>query len=149
MQSIGSTARAWLAVGLWIALIQIAAGGPFSASETSRLLGPLLRWLLPDADARTIASLHFAMRKAAHLIEYAILALIALRALRRSFDHSFAWHAAACLLLVLAVAVVDESRQARSALRTGARSDVALDLTGGAAALAIAFGVRQLRRARS
>jgi VanZ family protein len=149
LPSIGATARAWLAVGLWITLIQIAASGPFSASETSRLIGPLLRWLFPAADAQTIASAHFAIRKAAHLVEYAILSLIALRALRRSFDHSFAWHATACLVLVLAVAVVDESRQARSALRTGARSDVALDVAGAATALAIACGVRRLRGARA
>ena len=91
----------------------------------------------------SIATAHFVIRKAGHLIEYAILALLALRAFHSSFDRPLAWLAAASLALVLAVAVVDESRQAAAANRTGALSDVALDITGAASALALAVAGRR------
>jgi VanZ family protein len=128
----------------WIALVQIFASGSFAASETSRFIGPLLRWLFPDADADSIAAAHFAIRKSAHLVEYAILALLALRAFRLSFERPRVWLAAASLALALAVAVVDESRQAALENRTGALSDVALDIAGAASALALACAVRRL-----
>ncbi len=141
-------ALAWLWAVTWIALVQVFASGSFAASETARFIGPLLRWLLPDADAELIATAHFAIRKTAHFIGYAILALLALHAFRLSFDRPLAWLAAASFALALAVAAVDESRQAASADRTGALSDVALDLTGAASALALASVVRRLGSAR-
>ena len=143
MRSRNEIALAWLWVVAWVALVQIFASGSFSASETSRFIGPLLRWLFPDAAAESIAAAHFAIRKTAHLVEYAILALLALRAFRTSFDPPLVWLAAASLALTLAVAVVDESRQAALENRTGALSDVALDITGAASALALACAVRR------
>ncbi len=142
-------ALAWLWVVAWVAVVQIFASGSFSASETSRFVGPLLRWLFPDADAESVAAMHFAIRKAAHLVEYAILALLALRAFRSSFDRPLAWLAAASFTLALGVAVVDESRQAAAENRTGALSDVALDITGAASALALASAVRRLGSVRA
>jgi VanZ family protein len=136
-------ALAWLYVVVWIAVIQIFASGSFSASETSRFIGPLLRWLFPDADAESVAAAHFTIRKLGHFIEYAILALLALRAFRSTFDRPLAWLAAASLVLALAVAIIDEGRQATSASRTGALSDVALDIGGAASALAIVSAVRR------
>jgi len=136
-------ALAWLCVVAWIAVIQIFASGSFSASETSRFIGPLLRWLFPDADAESVSAAHFTIRKLGHLIEYAILALLALRAFRSTFDRPPAWLAAASLVLALAVAIIDEGRQATSASRTGALSDVALDIGGAASALAIVSAVRR------
>ena len=137
-------ALAWLCVVVWIAAVQAFASDSFSANETSRFIGPLLRWLFPDADAESIASVHLAIRKSAHLVEYAILALLALRAFRVSLDRPLAWLAAASLVLALVVAVVDESRQAAAANRTGALSDVALDMGGAVSALALARAVRRL-----
>ena len=136
-------ALAWLCVVVWIAAVQTFASGPFSEYETSRFIGPLLRWLFPQADAESVATLHLAIRKAAHFVEYAILALLALRAFRISLDRPLAWLAAASLVLALVVAVVDESRQAAAAERTGALSDVALDMGGAASALALATVVRR------
>jgi VanZ family protein len=144
LRSRSEIALAWFWVVAWVALVQIFASGSFSASETSRFIGPLLRWLFPDATAELVAAAHFAIRKAAHLVEYAILALLALRAFRSNFDRPLAWLATASLALALAVAVVDESRQAALDNRTGALSDVALDTTGAASALALACAIRRL-----
>ena len=133
----------------WIATVQIFASGSFAASETSRFIGPLLRWLFPAADPASVEGAHFAIRKAAHFVEYAILALLALRAFRLSFERPLAQLGAASLALVLAVAVVDEWRQAVSADRTGALSDVALDFSGAASALVLVGAFRQLWSVRT
>ncbi len=128
-------AAAWLAAGLWTAVVLTLSGDSFSADSTSRFLGPLLRWLLPGLSPEGLAAVHTAVRKGAHVFEYGVLALLAARAAARSWGRAPALPAAAALAIVLAVAGVDESRQARSGARTGAASDVALDCAGGAAAL--------------
>ena len=143
------TALAWLSVVAWVAVIQTFASGSFSANETSRFIGPLLRWLFPGADAESVAAVHFSIRKAAHFVEYAILALLALRAFRSSSSRPLAWLVAASLALAFAVAIVDESRQAAAAERTGALSDVALDMGGAATALALASATRRYWSART
>jgi hypothetical protein len=136
---------AWLWTTLWIAAIYVFASDHFSAKDTGRFLEPLLRWLLRGADADWIAAAHFAIRKAAHVAEYAVLSVLGLRALRLSFARPTAWLAASTLALVLVVAAVDESRQAASAKRSGAVTDVALDFAGGVSALVLALAVQRSR----
>jgi VanZ family protein len=142
-------ALAWLCVVAWIAIVQTFASGSFAASETSRIIGPLLRWLFPAADPVAVDGAHFAIRKAAHFVEYAILALLALHAFRVSFALPIAGLGAASLALVLAVAGIDEWRQSMSADRTGALSDVALDISGAASALVLAGAFRRLWSAQA
>ena len=139
----------WLAVVAWVATIHALAGDDFSASSTSRFLGPLLRWLFPEAGPELLERVHFALRKGAHFVEYALLGLLCMRALRLSAARVVrsgrflrllrqrVWIAGASVLLVFAVAIADESRQARSSQRTGAALDVGLDLGGGIAAGAL------------
>ena len=136
---------AWLWTAVWIAVIHALASDRFSADDTSRFIGPLLRWLLRDAGAESLAAAQFAIRKASHFMEYAILSLLGLRALRMSFARPTAWLAAGTLALVLVVAAADESRQAASAERTGAVGDVALDFAGGVGALVLALAVQRSR----
>jgi VanZ family protein len=139
---------AWLCVMVWIAAVQAFAGSSFSMNETSRFIGPLLRWLFPDVGAESVAFVHLAIRKAAHFVEYALLALLALRAFHLSFERPLALLAAASLALALVVAIVDESRQAVAVDRTGALSDVVLDIGGAAFALALASAVWRLGSVR-
>ena len=47
-----------------------------SAEHTSRFLVPFLLWLKPGISVETVALIQFCVRKAAHLTEYAILALL-------------------------------------------------------------------------
>jgi VanZ family protein len=136
----------WVAVGLWIALVLGLSSERFSAESTSRLLAPLLRWILPALSAETRQLLHFLARKGAHAFEYAVLAALAYRALRESSDP---WRSAGrALLLVVAIAAVDETHQAFSAARTGSLTDVSIDVGGGATALLVACGIGSLRRVR-
>jgi VanZ family protein len=124
--------RAWLAVAACSALILVFSGDDFSAGATSKILRPLLRWLFPQLDAAAIHELHMAVRKTAHVVEYALLGLLAFRALRLSPASPLARAVALGLGLVLAVAAADELRQAALDTRTGSIADVGLDLAGGA-----------------
>jgi VanZ family protein len=115
------------------------ASSYFSASNTSRIIRPLLLWLFPEISEESLASVHFLVRKAAHFSEYALLALLAARAFRTSHREKLRrlWGLAA-FALVACVALVDEYHQSFLASRTGTIYDSLLDMTGGAAALACA-----------
>jgi len=149
--------RAWLLVFAWIGVILMLSSGEFSAHQTSRIIGPLLDWLFPELPQATRALIHGFVRKGAHVTEYGILALLALRALRQSLHARPTPPALApglALGLVLIIASIDESGQARNAVRTGSPKDVAIDLCGGALALSIGWWAeprirRRYRRTRS
>ncbi len=146
---------AWLLVGVWISLILLLSGDNFSAHQTSRFIGPLLAWLFPEMPEANRLLVHGAIRKAAHVAEYAVLAALALRALRLSFRRSrpslrsaLALPALA-LLLVLAVAAFDEAGQARRDARTGSLVDVGWDLLGGTLGCTAALALARLEPFRS
>lgn len=128
----GRALRAWLAVAACIGLILAFSGDEFSAPSTSRILGPLLRWLFPELHGATLHAIHVWVRKAAHVVEYALLGLLAFRALRLSLAISLPRTAVLGLAVVLAVAAADELRQSFLASRTGSIADVGFDLAGGA-----------------
>jgi VanZ family protein len=135
---------AWIAVIACIGLVLWAGSDTFSAASTSRFLRPMLLFFFPDLSPRELWTAQVWIRKAAHAVEYAVLALLAFRALRLSLDTILARLAAGALLLVLAVATVDEFRQGFLSLRTGAPSDVVLDCS--AALLAVGAAVVYRRR---
>jgi len=120
-------------------VVAILGGSGFQHGETSRLLRPFLRWLLPDWSPAQIGELHGWLRKGAHVVEYAITAALAYRALHLTRG-PLARRAAALpvLGLVACVALLDEGRQSRLTHRSGSARDVALDVAGGALGLAAA-----------
>ncbi|HYX28842.1 MAG TPA: VanZ family protein [Pyrinomonadaceae bacterium] len=115
---------------VWAALIFIGSGNVLSAEHTSILLAAV-RWLFPSASEAFLASLHFVIRKAGHLIEYAILAILAARAFRYSF-HAFIkshWFAFA-LLVAAAYSLTDEFHQSFVPARTASIYDCMIDSAG-------------------
>ena len=131
------------AVTGWIAVIFSLSGEGFAASETEGFFGSLLRWLISDLSAEALALLHFTIRKTAHAAEYAVLALLSYRAAAMSGISTVGRQLGLALVISLAVAVSDESRQAFSPTRGGSVADVALDVFGAAVALALAFALRR------
>ena len=138
-------ALAWGSVLVWVGIILVLSGDDFSAGTTSRFLGPFLQWLFPDLSPERFEAIHFAVRKGAHAFEYGVLALLAQRAFRLDGVGEGWYGVAGAMALVSAIAGADELRQSLSMARTGARSDIALDVAGGAAALAIGAAFRRLR----
>jgi len=62
---------------VWMAVIFAASTSALSGANTSRVVGPILRWLFPQISEAEIETAHFVVRKAAHFAEYAILAFFA------------------------------------------------------------------------
>ncbi len=123
----------------WACFVLFASSSNFSASNTSRVIRPLLLWLFPDITEASLLQAHFLVRKAAHFSEYALLALLAARAFRTSQREGLRqrWWVAA-FALVACVALLDEYHQSFLPARTGTVYDSLLDMAGGAAALACA-----------
>jgi VanZ family protein len=132
----------------WIGFIFFASTGAMSASNTSRIIAPLFRWLFPNITEAQLLLVHFTVRKTAHFTEYAVLALLAARAFipstRRRLRQS--WFVAA-LALVATVALLDEYNQSFNAARTGTIWDSLIDISGGATAL-VALSLWRVRRRR-
>ena len=139
---------AWGAVALWSGVILALSTDSFSADETSRIIGPLLDFFFPGLDAATKALVHAAVRKCAHAFEYAVLAILAERALRLGAPRRALRAALLAIGLAAAVASVDEAGQATRASRTGSPRDVALDVAGAGAGLALARAARSWQRRR-
>jgi len=116
----------------WTGLIAYFGGGQWSGDHTSAWLGPLLRALLPTASPEVLATAHLLIRKAGHVIEYAVLAGLWRRGL------GGAW---APLGLAVLTACLDELRQWFTPGRVGSMADVLLD----GAAAATALGLIALR----
>jgi hypothetical protein len=144
-----ATAALWLGVVVWTGVTLWAGGEDGATANTSRWLFPIIRWLIPDASFEARFEVLSLVRKSAHLIEYGLLALLAWAAVRAS--HVALLRATGLALLwVVAIAACDEFRQSLLANRTGSIRDVALDLTGGILALAVAITyTRFMQRGRS
>ncbi len=122
---------------IWATLIFIGSSNLLSASNTSLFLARPLHWLFLQASDATLRVLHFALRKAGHFTEYAILALLAARAFRTSsrelLRSRWFW---VSLLLVVAYSLSDEFHQSHVPSRTGSIYDSMIDSAGGLTALA-------------
>lgn len=117
---------------IWIGVILVLGSGPGSMAQTSRFIRPLIEFLFPDASPDTFLLVHAFIRKCAHFVEYALLALLACRAClfsKGSLFHKYWWIYS--LLLVAVVAGIDEFNQSFYSSRTSSPWDVALDVTGG------------------
>jgi VanZ family protein len=128
--------NAWLPVALWIALMFFGSTDLMSPEHTSRFLTPLLKWLKPDISAAAIAHIHFFVRKAAHVTEYAILTGLLFRALR-GLVADFWLRATMAFVPALLFAVVDELHQSFVPSRTSSLGDVFIDFAGAIVAIII------------
>jgi VanZ family protein len=114
-----------------------------SSANTGAILGPLLRWFDPTISEAALEHAHFLVRKGAHVTEYAILALLILRALRILRDvpaGRWSWRLAAAALAISAVyAATDEAHQLLVPTRGPSIHDVIIDAVGATIGLMLAF----------
>ncbi|HEV8430808.1 MAG TPA: VanZ family protein [Pyrinomonadaceae bacterium] len=122
----------------WLAFISYASSASFSASNTSRIIGPLVLWLFPNTSMETLATIHFITRKIAHFTEYAILGFLAARAFRTSPRPGInqRWFLI-CATLVIVYALMDEYHQSFVPSRTASVFDSFIDMAGGLTALTV------------
>ena len=133
----GKFIRYWLPVIAWFGVIFVASTDLMSAQHTSRFLAPFLRWLNPDITLETIRAVQFAVRKAAHVTEYAILSFLLFRALQSGTRRMIWRNAAIAFVTAAAYAALDEYHQSFVASRTGSPLDVLIDASGAALGILI------------
>jgi VanZ family protein len=117
---------------IWLGVIFFGSTDLMSAEHTSRFIVPFLRWLKPDMSPETLASVHFIVRKCAHIGEYAILALLLLRAAipMTIFKRLVPILYAGVLAICMVVATTDEFHQTFVASRGALATDVLIDWIG-------------------
>ena len=117
-----------------MAIIFSASSDTKSAEHSSRILGPIIHWIAPFLSQISVDKIVFLIRKCAHLTEYAILALLFWRALRkpvRKDARPWRWRQAALPILFVALyAATDEIHQLFVPNREGKIGDVIIDTTG-------------------
>jgi VanZ family protein len=123
---------------IWAMLIFIGSSDLLSASHTSGFLRKPLHWFFPGVSEATEIAIQIALRKLGHFTEYAILALLAARALRSSSHESLRhrWFLIS-LVFVILYALSDEFHQSFVSSRTASIFDSLIDTAGGLAALIV------------
>jgi VanZ family protein len=124
----------WLPVLIWMTLIFSASGDRESFQHSSRLIGPIIRWLFPHLSEEAVNVGVVVVRKCAHMTEYAMLGLLFWRALRkpvRRDPRPWSWaQAGGSALFVALYAATDEVHQLFVPSRGASVWDVMLDTTG-------------------
>ncbi len=135
-----------------MAVIFGASSDQFSGRHTSRLIEPLMRWLIPGVTDATIGEVVFLVRKAAHLTEFGILAVLLWRAWRQVSllsPPAWNWRDAAVTVGGCALyAASDEFHQLFVPSRQASTRDVFLDTLGAALGLALLWSLALWRRRR-
>ena len=129
-KSLGARALRALPPLGWTAVIWWLSTDSWSATETGLFLIPLLKKVLPWAAVEQLQTLHWLARKAAHAMEYGVLAALWCSALG-SRDAQRPWLVPLCLSIV--TAGFDELHQAMTRERAASAADVVLDSAGAAA----------------
>ncbi len=135
--------KAWIAAVLWLIVIAIESSALLSASNTSRILYPLLHFLF-GLDWERFHTWHFYIRKTGHVVGYAILSILLFRAWRATLpavNHvkwTLRW-ANIAILGTAFVASLDEWHQSFIPSRTGRWQDVVLDTCAGIGAQVLIF----------
>jgi VanZ family protein len=132
-----------------MALIFSASSDRASGHRSSRIIGPIVRWLVPNISQQSLEKVVHAVRKMAHVTEYAILALLLWRALRTlqtvpsvagrlnpAEPLSWRWPVAiGAFALAVLYAITDEFHQSFVPTREGQAFDVLIDSVGAALGL--------------
>jgi VanZ family protein len=138
---------------IWLGVIFVGSTDLMSSEHTSRFIVPILLWLKPDIAPATVALIPMAIRKCAHLSEYAVLALLFWRALRRgsAIRAKMSILFGAVLVGCALFAASDEFHQSFVKSRTPSIRDVLLDVAGAVFGLSIGatFARRYSKRTRS
>lgn len=123
----------WGPVLLWMGFIFWMSTDSFSGENTSRIIKPLIQFLLPGAASATVDMIHTAIRKCGHVTEYFILGLLLFHAFRlNSRGKERVWHWAILSLLAgMLYAAGDEFHQSFTVMRGASPIDVGIDTAGG------------------
>jgi VanZ family protein len=132
--------RPWILVALWAGLISGASTDALSSAHTSRIILPLLHWLLPHAAESTLESIHYLIRKSGHFFEYFVFSLLLVRAIRLPRSGWKLRWALLALLIAAAYSGLDEWHQSFVPSRGASPWDCLLDTTAATTAQVAVWG---------
>jgi len=135
---------AWALLALFTAFVLLLGGERFSAASSYRWFAQVVQFFDPEASNSDIWFFFSWVRKLAHALEYAVLALFAFRAARLSLAHPLGRVVLVAGLFTALVAGADEARQSTLGSRTGSVLDIWIDVVSAA----VALGVLVLMRVR-
>jgi VanZ family protein len=128
-----------MAVVLWMGVIFWASSDRASRQHSSRLIEPFVRWLFPDISKEALGAVVLGVRKASHMTEYALLAILLRSALATAENSTqrVCWRRPCVWALAGAVlyAISDEIHQSFVPTRQGSVWDVLIDAVGAALGL--------------
>jgi VanZ family protein len=134
--------RYWIPLLLWMGIIFWMSTETFASENTSLIIEPAIRYLMPSISPEKARMIHGAIRKLAHLTEYFILGMLLFRFFRSgSKELRIRRWAFYSVLFVALYAAGDEFHQSFVSSRTASLLDIGLDTLGGI----VAQGVSALR----
>ncbi len=136
----------WLPAICVAILISLFSTRYFSGEQTARVILPLLRWLFPSASHRLLHLMHFVIRKAAHVTEFAAFSIAVfhgVRGARRGWRREWA---VITLLIAAGYAGLDEWHQSFVPLREARFHDVLIDSAGALFAQVLVWSYARLPR---
>jgi VanZ family protein len=140
----------WLLPIAWMFVIFAGSSDSSSYQHSSRLVEPLLHWLFPHMSQAHVEAIHHVIRKCAHLTEYALLAILLWRAVRkpvRNDSRPWSWREALITVaIVFLYASTDEFHQRFVPTRTPMVSDVFIDTSGAIIGMILLWALGQCRR---
>jgi len=134
--------RAWWPALAWAAFISLMSTDRFSSEHTSRVIEPLLHWLMPTISPDTLELVHHLIRKSAHFTEYFVFFMLLYHGIRATRRTTRRWHWSWALIAWLIAAlysVLDEIHQIFVPSRGPSAWDSLLDSTGALFALLVLF----------
>jgi VanZ family protein len=106
--------------------------GAFASEGTSKIIEPVIRFLLPQISAREVDMIHGLIRKCGHLTEYFVLGLLLFRAFGKGQTAVSAGRVVLYSVIIIALyAASDEFHQTFVYNRTPSVVDVGIDTAGG------------------
>jgi VanZ family protein len=131
--------RAWWPAVVWIGLITFESTDYMSAQNTGSILYDFLTRIFGEINLYDFLYWHHLLRKAGHVVGYAILGLLLLRGFRATLASRGSWTPVLAWLGTAFIATMDEWHQSFIPSRTGTPWDVLLDSVAGLAALLLAY----------
>ncbi|NKE69936.1 hypothetical protein MNODULE_04150 [Nitrospiraceae bacterium HYJII51-Mn-bac16s-1-B09] len=117
---------------LWMGLMFLFSTDVGSMDNTNAFIAPFIKIFAPEISRRNLVITLIAIRKLAHVVEYAILSILWLYALKQG-KQGWSWRAALGAVGICVVyAGIDEFHQGFVLSRTGTFQDVGIDTFGAA-----------------
>lgn len=138
-----SAVARWVPVVVWASFISWFSTGAFSAQSTNSYIDPVLRYVFGELSAETFRFAHTVIRKSAHFLEYAVLAMLLCRALTPSGERPTLGTLVRAVVYCAVYACLDELHQLFVPRRTGSLYDSILDTVGATAGAALFFAWRR------